>query len=62
MAGSTQFDREMEALDRDYENGSMTRAEHNKAVQDLEREYREQARGAAEERAREAYDDEMGRW
>lgn len=63
MAGaSTQFDREMEALDRDYAEGRLTRAEHNKAVRELERDYAADARGAAEDAARDAYEQELGRW
>lgn len=62
MGASAQFDREMEALDRDYNEGRLTRAEHNKAVRDLERAYAEEARGAAEDAAQRAYDDELGSW
>lgn len=59
---SKQFEAEMDALDRDYAEGRLTRAEHNKAVRDLERAYAEEARGAAEDAAQRAYDDALGSW
>jgi len=53
-----QFDAEMGQLQSDYENGHISIHVYNRAVRDLEREYRE----CAEESAREAYDREMENW
>jgi len=53
-----QYDREEAALIRDFEEGRITRKELNKALWDLERDYRE----AARESAQRAYDQEMERW
>jgi len=56
--GMDQYDREEAALFRDFEEGRITQKELNKALRDLERDYRE----AAGESARRAYDQEMERW
>lgn len=53
-----QYDREEEALWRDYEAGRITRKEYDKEMRLLQENYRE----AARESAQRAYDDEMERW
>ena len=53
-----QFERDMEELESDYEQGLMSREEFNRAVKELEREYRWEAN----ESAQRAYDEEMERW
>jgi hypothetical protein len=58
MGPSTQMEREEESLCEDYNNGSITLSEYNRAVNDLHREYRAQA----EEAAQEAYERELDRW
>ena len=52
------FEREEEALEEAYNNGEITLKEFNRQVQELQRDYRAAAQGAAEE----AYENEMGRW
>ncbi len=55
---NSQYDREVEQLERDYADGLITLAEFNEAMRELERDYR----SAAEESAQRAYDDEFNRW
>lgn len=57
MAIKSQLEREEEALERELEEGLITNAEYNKALNELRRDYRAQA----EESAREAYDRELDR-
>lgn len=52
------FDREMEALEKDYENGDCTRSEYLRWRGELEQDYR----AAAEDAARNAYEAELERW
>lgn len=53
-----QLDREIESLERDYENGFISINELNRSIRELERDYAE----AARERAQEAYENELDRW
>ena len=52
------LEREEQYLEEEYENGGITMKEYNKLLSELRREYR----GAAEESAQGAYDDELNRW
>lgn len=52
------FEREEEALYRDFELGRITREQLNMELRELRRGYRE----SAEDAARDAYDREMDRW
>ena len=54
----TQFDREVEALEGDLEEGRISQKEFNREMRLLQTDYRE----AAREEAQRAYDDEMNRW
>lgn len=54
----SQFEREEEYLEEQYNSGQITLREYNEQMRDLQREYR----GMAEEAAQEAYDREMGNW
>ena len=58
MSMQSQFDREMDDIDRREEDGQITRAEANAERRELERDYL----GAAEEAAEDAYRDELERW
>ena len=53
-----QFEREEEQLDNDLADGRITRDEHDKELGALQRDYR----AAAEEAARDAYEEELTRW
>lgn len=53
-----QFDKAVEALERDLENGTITRQEFEKELRMLRADFQ----CAAEEEARRAYDDAMGGW
>lgn len=53
------YDRELETLDRDLANGTLTQTEYNQSLRDLEREYAESAREAAENAAERAYRDTL---
>jgi len=53
-----QFDRELQNLEDDLENGNVSSKEFRKEMRELERDYREFAR----ESAQDAYDEEMNRW
>ena len=55
---SRQMQREQECLDRDLENGAIDIKEYNQQMRDIEADYRDAARDAADE----AYDREMERW
>ena len=52
------FEREMESLDQDLENGTIDTKEYNRNIREIENDYRD----AARESAQEAYDREMDRW
>jgi len=52
------FERELQSLDDDLENGAISPSEYNSTIRNCEQDYRGQAREAAEE----AYDNEMQRW
>jgi hypothetical protein len=54
----SQFDREEEALDRAYQNGDITLKQYQDEMRELQRDYR----GAAQEAAERAYEDELDRW
>jgi len=54
----SQFGREEQELCDAYNRGDISLAEYNKAMQELQRDYRDAAREAAEE----AYRQEMERW
>lgn len=58
MGPTTQIEREEEALCEDYNNGLISLSEYNKAVNNLHRDYRDQAADSA----REAYERELDRW
>ncbi len=53
-----QWEREEEAIERDYEKGFMKNKQRNEALRDLRRDYA----AAARESALEAYETEMERW
>ena len=53
-----QIEREEQDIEAAVERGEMTRAEANRCIRDLHRDYRE----AAQEAARDAYDRELGNW
>ena len=53
-----QFDREEEALERDFEEGRISEKEYRDEMRNLRREYQEAARQSAED----AYNREMERW
>ncbi len=57
-----QYEREEDQYHRDFENGLMTQAELNKALRDLNREYQQDMRAAAEDAAEQAYRDTIGAW
>lgn len=52
------YEREEQALCEAYNEGEITLAEYNQAMRELQADYREAAREAAQE----AYDREMDRW
>lgn len=54
----TPWDREEEQLERDRMNGLISNAEYNRAMRDLQRDYRE----SAQESAQNAYDRELNNW
>ena len=51
----TQYEREEEQLERDLREGNISREEYNKQVLEMERSYRDEMRGLAEEAAERAY-------
>lgn len=53
-----EYDKEMDALDQQLDDGTLTPQEHREAVQELQRDYR----GAAEEAAEQAYRNELSCW
>lgn len=55
---SRQLQNEQECLDRDLANGAIDIKEYNQQLGDLEADYRDAARDAADK----AYDQEMERW
>jgi len=52
------FEREEEEIERQLNDGEIDIKEYNKRMREIARDYRT----AAEESAREKYDDEMERW
>ena len=58
MSAQSQFDREMDDIDRREADGVINRSEASAERRELERDYR----GAAEEAAEDAYRDELERW
>jgi hypothetical protein len=58
MSIDKQFEREEEFLIEELNAGRMTRAEFDKQMRELARDYRQ----AAQEAAQDAYDEEMGNW
>ncbi len=52
------FDREVAGIEWAYERGSIGAEERERALLELQRDYRDEAR----ESAQRAYDDEMERW
>ena len=56
----TQYEREEEQLERDLIEGRISQAQYNKDLQDMQRDYREEMRGLAQEAAERAYNDAMG--
>ena len=55
----TQYEREEEQLERDLIEGRISQAQYNKDLRDMQRDYREEMRGLAEEAAERAYNDAM---
>lgn len=53
----TQYEREEEQLERDLNDGHISQAEYNKQLQQMQRDYRDELRGMAEEAAEQAYKD-----
>lgn len=58
----TQYEREEEQLERDFREGLISADEYSKQVREMERSYRDEMRGMAEEAAERAYNDVMGGW
>lgn len=59
----TQYEREEEQLERDLRDGLLSQGEYNRQMQVMQRDYRDEMRGLAEDAAERAYDDAMGgRW
>lgn len=52
------YDREVDDLDRQLADGTITAEEHREAMIEVEFDYR----AAAEESSQRAYEDEMRRW
>ena len=57
-----QYEREEEQLERDLNDGRISLVEYNKQLRDMQRDYRDEMRGMAEDAAERAYDDVMERW
>ena len=57
-----QYEREEEQLERDLAEGRISSAEYSRQLREMQRDYRDEARGAADEAAERAYQDEIGRW
>ena len=55
---STQWEREEDQIDRDYENGLIDLVEYKKQIRDLRNDYMDAAREAAQN----AYDREIESW
>ena len=55
----TQYEREEEQLERDLIEGRISQAQYNKDLRDMQRDYREEMLGLAEEAAERAYNDAM---
>jgi len=58
----SQFDREREQLERDYQRGVLNTSEFNRAMRDLDVSERDATREAADHNADEAYRETMERW
>ena len=58
----TQYEREEDQLMRDRDAGLISPAEYTRQAQQMERDIRDEMRGAAEEAAERAYSDVMGGW
>lgn len=58
----TQYEREEEQLERDLREGLISQADYNKQVRDMQRDYRDEMRGLAEDAAEQAYNGTMGAW
>lgn len=59
----TQYEREEQQLERDLQDGLLSQSEYNRQLQVMQRDYRDEMRGLAEDAAERAYDDAMGgRW
>lgn len=56
----TQYEREEQQLEDDLSEGRISQAEFNKQQREMERSYRDEMRGVAEEAAERAYNDVMG--
>ena len=57
-----QYEREEEQLERDLAEGRITQTEYNKQLRDMQRDYRDELRGMAEEAAERAYNDVVERF
>ena len=57
-----QFDREEEQLEKDLAEGRITAAEYSNELRAMQRSYRDEMRGQAEDAAEQAYNDVMGSW
>lgn len=58
----TQYEREEEQLADDLRTGRISQAEYNQQAREMERDYRNELRGMAEDAAERAYNDIMGGW
>lgn len=58
MTIQNEFDRALDELGRQLDEGLMSQAEYNRELRALDQDYR----GAAEEAAHAAYRDELNRW
>ena len=55
----TQYEREEEQLERDLNEGRISQAQYNNDLREMQRSYRDEMRGIAEEAAERAYNDAM---
>ena len=57
-----QLEHEEQALYDAYQTGEITRKQLNKQLDDLHRDWRAEAQEAADDAARQAYENEIERW
>jgi hypothetical protein len=56
----TQYEREEEQLERDLQSCLISMEEYNRQLNEMQRSYRDEMRGLAEEAAERAYNDALG--